>query len=30
MSLDIEGVGYEAFKNNNWSNPLCCPEVIIS
>lgn len=29
MSLDIEGVGYEALSSNDWSDPLCIPQFII-
>ncbi len=30
MSLDIEGVGYEALNSNDWSDPLCTPQLIIA
>lgn len=30
MNLDIEGYGSKALESNDWSNPLCVPDIIFS
>ena len=30
FSLDVEGYGAQVLKGNNWSDPLCHPQLILS
>lgn len=30
MNLDIEGYGSQALKTNDWTNPICRPEIILA
>lgn len=30
MNLDVEGYGGKVLASNDWSNPKCVPELIIS
>lgn len=30
MNLDVQGYGGKVLEGNDWSNPKCVPELIIS
>lgn len=30
MNLDVEGVGSKVLESNDWTNPVCVPDIIIS